>query len=98
MLSGKIKLSTLPTRLALQVFKSQIMPILLYGMEVLGPYMDFNNTTWGKSKIERIHTQYIKSKIERIHTPGRGERAEVGSRPLLLEILKKCYRTGVFYC
>ena len=97
-LNGKIKLSTVPTKLALQVFKSQIMPILLYGSEVWGPYMDFNYTSWEKSKIERIHTQYIKRILGcNIQTSNLMCRGEVGSRPLLLEILKRSisYRKSV---
>ena len=41
-LNNKIKLSKLPTRLALKIFQSQISPILLYGCEVWGPYMDYD--------------------------------------------------------
>ena len=36
---NKIKFSKLPTKLAIKNFNSQIVPILLYGLEIWGPYM-----------------------------------------------------------
>ena len=59
-LNNKIKLSMLPIRLALKIFNSQIIPILLYGSEVWGPYTDYDYATWDKDKIERVHTQFLK--------------------------------------
>ena len=51
-LNNKIKLSTLPTRLAVKIFNSQIVPILLYGSEVWGPYADNDFASWDKNSIE----------------------------------------------
>ena len=62
-LNSRIKLSKLPTRFALKIFNSQIMPILLYGLEIWAPYMNYNYTSWDQNKIERIermHTQFLK--------------------------------------
>ena len=49
-LNNKMKISNLPTKLALKVFQSQIMPILLYGAEVWGPYMDLDFLSWEKGE------------------------------------------------
>ena len=38
-LNNKIKISKLPVKLALKVFNMQIVPILLYGAEVWGPFI-----------------------------------------------------------
>lgn len=59
-LNTKIKLSRIPTRLAIKIFNSQIKPILLYGAEVWGPYIDCDYDGWDNNKIEQTHTQYLK--------------------------------------
>ena len=48
----KIKPSQLPAKLAIKIFKSQIVPILLYGSEIWGPYMNIDYFSWEKSKVE----------------------------------------------
>ena len=89
-LNNKIKLSMLPTRLAIKIFNSQIAPILLYGSEIWGPYMDYDYATWDKDKTERVHTQYLKRILGcNFHTSNNMVRAEVGARPLILQILKR---------
>ena len=89
-LNNKMKLSKLPTRLALKLFMSQIKPILLYGSEVWGPYTDFDYKTWDKNKIERVHTQYLKRILGcSYQTSNNMTRGEVGTRPLLLDIIKR---------
>ena len=50
---SRFKLSSLPTKLAIKIFNSQIVPILLYGSEVWGPYMGHDFKTWDISKIEK---------------------------------------------
>ena len=55
-LNNKIKISQIPTKLALKIFNTQIVPILLYGAEVWGPYMDYDYVKWDKTKIERTQT------------------------------------------
>jgi exonuclease III len=89
-LNNKIKLSMLPTKLALKVFSSQIAPILLYGSEVWAPYSNFNFENWDKSTIERCHTQFLKRLIGcNIHTPNLMVRAELGKRPLLYDVITR---------
>ena len=53
-LNNTIKLSTLPTKLALKLFYSQISPILLYGSEVWGPYVNQKSTDWDSNNVERV--------------------------------------------
>ena len=45
-LKNKVKLSRLPVKLAVKIFKRQIVPILLYGSEMWGPYMNFDYSKW----------------------------------------------------
>ena len=89
-LNNRIKLSMLPTKLALKVFSSQIVPILLYGSEVWAPYSNFNYENWDRSVIERCHVQFLKRIIGcNIHTPNLLVRAELGKRPLLHDIINR---------
>lgn len=89
-LNNRIKLSMLPTKLALKVFSSQIAPILLYGSEVWAPYSNFNFENWDRTVIERTHTQFLKRLIGcGIHTPNLMVRAEMGRRPLLYDIINR---------
>ena len=89
-LNNKIKLSKLPTRLALKLFQSLLLPILLYGCEVWGPYIDNDCESWEKSKIEQIHVQYLKRILGcNINTSNIMARGEVGVRPLILEIINR---------
>ena len=88
-LNNKMKISNLPPKLALKVFQSQIMPILLYGAEVWGPYMDFDFSLWEQGKIERVQTQFIKRVLGcNIQTSNIMVRGEVGMRPLLLNVIR----------
>ena len=89
-LNNKIKISKLPTKLALKVFNTQIKPILLYGCEVWGPYTKHDFQNWDKSKIEMTHVQFIKRVLGcNFHTSNIMTRGEVGSRPLLVDIIKR---------
>ena len=89
-LNNKIKLSKLPTKLALRLFRTLISPVLTYGSEVWGPYSDFNFEEWEKSKIEQVHSQFIKRMLGcNINTSNIMSRAEVGERPLLIDIIKR---------
>ena len=89
-LNNKIKLSKLPTKLALKLFNSLISPILLYGSEVWGPYANLDFVEWDKWKIEKVHIQIIK-RIQGCNFSTRNimSRGEVGRRPLLIDIIKK---------
>ena len=82
-LNNKIKLSKLPTKLALKLFNTLISPILLYGSEVWGPYANLDLVKWDKSKIEQVHIQFIKRIL------GCNVMSEVGQRPLLVDIIKR---------
>ena len=89
-LNSKYKVSKLPERLAIKIFNTLITPILLYGSEVWGPFMDFDYLTWNTSKIERVQTQFIKRLLGcNTQTSNIMARAEVGARPLLLNIIKR---------
>ena len=89
-IKSKIKFSKLPVRLAIKIFNSQIVPILLYGSEIWGPYMDYNFDTWDNTKIERIHTQFLKQVLGcNIQTSNNMIRADAGSRPLITHLIKR---------
>ena len=89
-LNNKIKISKLPIKMALKLFNSQIVPILLYGAEVWGPYMGFDYPSWEKGKIERVHTQFLKRILGcNIQTSNNMIRGEVGNRPLLIDVIKR---------
>ena len=88
-IKSKIKFSKLPIRLAIKNFNSQIVPILLYGSEIWGPYMDYNFDTWDSTKIERIHTQSLKQVLGcNIQTSNNMIKAETGCRPLITHLIK----------
>ena len=89
-LNNKIKISKIPPKLALKIFNAQIVPILLYGSEVWGPYMNYDYVSWEKSKIERIQTQFLKRILGCSYsTSNNMTRGEVGVRPLLVQIIKR---------
>ena len=78
-IKSKIKLSQLPMKLAIKIFNTQIVPILLYGSEVWGPYMNFDYTSWDQSRTERIQTQFIKQVLGcNFQTPNNMARADSG--------------------
>ena len=87
-LNNKIKISLLPLQLAIQIFTTQIVPILLYGAELWGPYLNFDFTKWEKSEMEKTQTQFLKRVLRcNIQTQNLTSRAEVGCRPLLIDII-----------
>ena len=89
-LNNKIKLSKLPTKLALKLFNTLISPILLYGSEVWGPFIDHDFVEWDKTKLEQVHTQFIKRILGcNFKTSNIMSRGEVGQRPLLTDVLKR---------
>ena len=93
-LNNKIKLSFLPIRLALKIFMSQISPILLYGSEIWGPYLESEYSSWDKSETEKVFTQYLKRILGcSIQTPNLMVRSELGTRPLLCNIIRR----SIFY-
>ena len=89
-LNNKIKLSLLPMRLALKIFDSQVTPILLYGAEVWGPYLNTNFNLWDKNITEMTHTQFLKRILGcNIQSPNILVRSELGRRPLLIDIISR---------
>ena len=89
-LNNKIKLSLIPPKLALKIFNAQIAPILLYGSEVWGPYMNYDYVNWDKSKIERTQTQFLKRMLGCSYSVSNNmTRGEVGVRPLLVQVIKR---------
>ena len=90
-LNNKIKLSKLPTKLALTLFNTLISPILIYRSEVWGPYANLDLVKWDKSKIEQVHIQFIKRILGcNVGTSNiMMSRSEVGQRPLLVGIIKR---------
>ena len=72
----------------LKLFDTCISPILLYGSEVWGPYLNINYTNWESTPIEKLHTQYIK-RLLRVNrsTTNILTRAETGRNPLMVPIL-----------
>ena len=89
-LNNKIKLSKLPTKLAIKIFNAQIKPILLYGSEVWAPYHNYNYDTWDTCETEKCHTQFLKRILGcDVHSPNLMIRSELGITPLLTEIICK---------
>ena len=93
-LNNKIKLSMLPTKLAIKIFNAQIKPILLYGSEVWAPYHNYTYDTWDTCETEKCHTQFLKRMLGcDVHCPNLMIRGELGITPLLTEIICR----SVFY-
>ena len=91
-LKNKVKLSRLPVKLAIKIFKSQIVPILLYGSEMWGPYMNFDYTKWETTVTERVQTQFLKRLLGcNIQTSNNMARAGTGCRPLITMIKVHIY-------
>ena len=67
---------------------SQLVPILLYGGEVWGPYLNPDFSSWEKTETEKTHTQFLKRILGcDIRTSNIMARSEVGRRPLLCQIV-----------
>ena len=87
-LNNRIKISKLPTNLAIKIFNTQIKPILLYGAEVWAPYSLYNYDNWDASETEKCHTQFLKRLMGcDIHSPNLMIRGELGVNPLLTDII-----------
>ena len=85
-----MKLSKLPVSLAIKIFNSQIVPILLYGSEVWGPYMEKTFENWDETNIERTQTKYLKQVLGcSYQTSNNLVRADTGCRPLIIQIIKR---------
>ena len=87
---SRFKLSSLPTKLAIKIFNSQIVPILLYGSEVWGPYMGHDFKTWDSSKIERTQTKFLKQILGcNFQTSNFMIRGDTGCRPLITQVITR---------
>uniref|UniRef100_A0A9J7YWS7 ribonuclease H n=1 Tax=Cyprinus carpio carpio TaxID=630221 RepID=A0A9J7YWS7_CYPCA len=82
---GQLKL---PIRTWIKLYHAIIKPILLYGSEIWGPILKFEN--WDKNLIERTQLEFAKN-ILRVNrsTSNHACRAELGLYPLHIEIKKK---------
>ena len=63
--NSRYKLHKLPVHIALELFDSLIVPIILYGCEIWSPYDDHNFLTWDKTDIEKVNTQFLKRLLGR---------------------------------
>lgn len=89
-LNSMIKISRFPIKLILKLFDSLIKPILLYGAEIWGPYTNFDYRNWDASKVEMTYTQFLKRALGcNFRTSNIMTRAEVGVRPLLIDVQLK---------
>ena len=59
-LNSKFKLKRLPPKAAFKLSDSTIMPILTYGSEVWGIFMNMDYSKWDKCAIEKTHLQFCK--------------------------------------
>lgn len=82
---GQLKL---PIGTWIKLYHAIIKPILLYGSEIWGPILKFEN--WDKSLIERTQLEFAKN-ILRVNrsTSNNACRAELGLYPLHIEIQKR---------
>ena len=85
-----VKLAEIPVNIAIKIFDSMISPILLYGSEILEPYINYTTIKWEKSDTEKVQTQFIK-RILRLNrsTSNILSRAKVGKFPLQAQILER---------
>ena len=84
--NSRYKSRKLPVHIAPKL-DSLIVPILLYGCEILGPYEDHNSMTWDKKSIEKIHTQFLKRLLGvNVSTTNVMIRSETRRYPLKLKV------------
>ena len=60
-MNSKINIRFLSVKTLLKLFDSLIFPILLYGSEVLEPYLNHDKEKWDNNPIENVHTQFLKT-------------------------------------
>ena len=86
-INRRYSLNKLPINLALKLFDSLIVPILLYGCEVWGLYEDFDLLKWDKTDIEKVHTQFLKRLLGvNVSTTNIMIRAEIWRYPLKINV------------
>ena len=57
-LNSRFKLNKIPVKAAFKLFDTTILPILTYGSEVWGIYLNMDSTKWDKCEIEQTHLQF----------------------------------------
>ena len=95
--SSMRELPGLPVRTYIKIFDTMVMPILLYGSEVWGPYLYkinkntqietlFNNF---KTHVEKLHSKFCKQ-VLMLHkySSNIGVRSELGRYPTVIYIIK----------
>ena len=87
-IASKVPIKGISIKNMLKLFDTCISPILLYGSEVWGPYLNINYKNWESTPIEKLHTQYIK-RLLRVNrsTTNFLTRADTGRNPLMAPIL-----------
>ena len=72
-------------------YMEQKSGLLLYGAEIWAPFAHLNFNNWDRNIIERTLTQFLKRIIGRdIHSPYLMVRGELGMRPLLRDMIRRC--------
>ena len=59
-LLSKLPLNLTPVKVLIKMFDTCIAPILLYGSEVWGPFINNDWEKWDSTQIEKVHTQFLK--------------------------------------
>ena len=59
-LLSMLPIKMVPIKTMLKIFDTCITPILLYGSEVWGPFMNHDWKAWDTTQTERVHTQFLK--------------------------------------
>ena len=60
-LKRKMNLKYINTKTKLKLFDYLITPILLYGSEIWGPYINQTSEKWDSNVIEKVHLAFMKS-------------------------------------
>ena len=86
-LNSRFKLNKNPVKATFKLFDTTILPILTYGSEVWGVYLNIDSTKWDKCEIEQTHLQFCKHfiGINRSST-NHLTRYETGRYPIKLHI------------
>ena len=88
-LLSHLPLKLLSIKTLLRLFDSCIAPIITYGSEVWGPYVNNEYTKWNTNPIERLHMQCLK-RILGVNRSTTNElvRAELGRFPILSQVFR----------
>ena len=86
-LLSHLPLKLLSIKTLLRLFDSCIAPIITYGSELWGPYVNHEYTKWNTNPIERLNMQFLK-RILGVNRSTTNElvRAELGRFPILSQV------------